>query len=338
MKANAPGRSGNNFLRVVAMDWKNRKVLLTGATGLLGGHIAARLASKGAEVVALIRDHVPTCFFHIEGLDKKVSIVHGNLEDYFLVERTMNEYEAEVCLHLGAQTIVGTANRSPLSTFEANMKGTWNVLEAARNSKMLRSLVVASTDKAYGESNRLPYKETDVLAAKHPYDVSKACADMLCASYFHTYGLPVAVTRCGNIFGPGDLNFNRIVPGTIRSIISKERPVIRSDGKMVRDYVYVEDIADANLLLAEALLSGKEKGEAFNFSYGKPMSVLEVVSEIKKKMKSGLEPVIRNETANEIPEQYLSSEKARKKLGWKPKVDFDAGLEKTIAWYAKYLS
>ena len=251
------------------MKWDGKRVLLTGATGLLGGHVASQLIAQGCDVVALVRDEVPMCYLSTEGLDTKISIVRGNLEDYPLGERAMNEYEAEVCLHLGAQTIVGTANRSPLSTFEANIKGTWNVLEAARNSRLVKALVVASTDKAYGESGKLPYKETDALAANHPYDVSKACADMLCSSYFHTYGLPVAVTRCGNIFGEGDLNFNRIVPGTIRSIIRNERPVIRSDGKMVRDYVYVEDIAGANLLLAEALLSGKEMGEAFNFSYGK---------------------------------------------------------------------
>jgi len=320
------------------MIWKNVRVLLTGATGILGGNVASRLSSQGADVVAIARDDVPKCLFHLEGLDRKVSVVRGSVEDYFLVERAMNEYEAEVCLHLGAQTIVGTANRSPLSTFESNIKGTWNVLEAARNSRLMRAVVVASTDKAYGESDSLPYKETHPLAASHPYDVSKACADMLASSYFKTYGLPVGITRCGNIFGAGDLNFNRIVPGTIRSVLNKERPVIRSDGKMVRDYVYVEDIVDANLLLAEALVSGKEKGEAFNFSYNKPMSVLEVVSAIQKKMGSKFEPVIKNEAANEIREQYLSCDKAKKRLGWKPKFDFDSGMEKTVSWYKKYLS
>jgi len=320
------------------MEWKGKNVLLTGATGLLGGHVAQRLLREGANVTALVRDDVPQCYFCAEGLDKKVSMVRGSLEDYFLVERAMNEYEAEVCLHLGAQAIVDTANRSPLSTFEANIKGTWNVLEAARKSSLLKALVVASTDKAYGESNTLPYKETDMLAASHPYDVSKACADMLCSSYFHTYGLSVGVTRCGNIFGAGDLNFNRIVPGTIRCLLQNTRPLIRSDGKMVRDYVYVEDVVDANLLLAQALLSGKQKGEAFNFSYEQPQSVLEAVERIKKAMGSTLEPVILNEATNEISKQYLSSQKARKLLKWSPKWDFDSGLKKTIEWYKKRLA
>ena len=199
-------------------------------------------------------------------------------------------------------------------------------------------MVVASTDKAYGESGRLPYTEEHPLAAAHPYDVSKACADMLCSSYYKTYGLAVGVTRCGNIFGAGDLNFNRIIPGTIRSVLQKKRPIIRSDGKMVRDYVYVEDIADANLLLAGALLSGKEKGEAFNFSYSQPKSALEVAEAVLAKMGSALEPEVLGEAQHEIPKQYLSCEKAKKRLGWKPKYSFDAGLEKTIAWYRKYFA
>jgi CDP-glucose 4,6-dehydratase len=320
------------------MAWRGKSVLLTGATGLLGGHVAEKLVADGADVVAIVRDSVPKCYFRLEGLEGKVGAVRGRLEDYFLVERAMNEYEAEVVLHLGAQTIVGTADRSPLSTFDANIKGTWNVLEAARNSRLVKSVVVASTDKAYGESGRLPYTEEHPLAAAHPYDVSKACADMLCSSYYKTYGLAVGVTRCGNIFGAGDLNFNRIIPGTIRSVLQKKRPIIRSDGKMVRDYVYVEDIADANLLLAGALLSGKEKGEAFNFSYSQPKSALEVAEAVLAKMGSALEPEVLGEAQHEIPKQYLSCEKAKKRLGWKPKYSFDAGLEKTIAWYRKYFA
>ena len=201
----------------------------------------------------------------------------------------------------------------------------------------MRSVVVASTDKAYGESAKLPYTEEDRLAASHPYDVSKACADMLCSCYFHTYGLPVAVTRCGNIFGEGDLNFNRIIPGTIRSVLMKKRPAIRSDGTMVRDYVYVEDIADANLLLAAELYGGRQKGEAFNFSYGQPRSVLEVVEAVQQQMGSSLKPEIKNEATNEIPRQYLSAKKAAAILGWKPSFDFDKGLGRTIQWYRAYL-
>jgi CDP-glucose 4,6-dehydratase len=318
------------------MKWLGKNVLLTGATGLLGGHFAKRLVSDGANVVALVRDGVPNCIFYQDGLDKAATVVRGQLEDYCLIERVLNEYEIEACFHLGAQTIVGTANRSPLSTFEANIKGTWNVLEAARNSTLLKALVVASTDKAYGEGS-LPYKETDRLAANHHYDASKACAEMICSSYFHSYGMPIGVTRCGNIFGEGDLNFNRIIPGAIRSVLMKEPLLIRSDGKMVRDYIYVQDVVEANMLLAEFLLRGEQKGEVFNFSLEQPQSVLEVVGRVLRMMKSDLKPSILNSAQNEIQSQYLSAEKAHRNLGWKPKWDFDSGLARTIAWYKKYL-
>ncbi len=324
--------NGGNF-----MDWDGKSVMITGASGLLGGWVSKSLAEKGADIVALVRDSVPNCSFYMDGIDKKANIVRGSIEDYSLVERTMNEYEVELCIHLGAQTIVRTANRSPLSTFESNIKGTWNILEAARNSSLVKAVVVASTDKVYGKAEKLPYKEENKLCASHPYDVSKACADMLASSYCSTYGLAVGITRCGNIFGGGDLNFNRIVPGTIRSLLKKQRPVIRSSGKMVRDYIYVEDIAGANLLLANKLLENKEKGEAFNFSLEKPKTVLEVVQSITKVMKSGLKPIIENKAPNEIQEQYLSAEKARKRLGWKPKWTFESGLEKTVEWYKKFI-
>jgi len=310
--------------------------LVTGATGLLGGHIAAELVKRKANVTAIIRDEVPDCYLKREGIEKSINIIRGNLEDYFLVERAMNEYEAEACFHLGAQTIVGTANRSPISTFDSNIKGTWNVLEAARNSRLMHALVIASTDKVYGESDKLPYTEEHPLLASHPYDVSKACADMLAHSYAVTYGLPLGITRCGNIFGGGDLNFNRIIPGTIRALLHKKPPVIRSDGKMVRDYAYVNDIVSANLLLAEALLSGKEKGEAFNFSYNRPLTVLEAVGAVQKAMGSSQKPIVENKASNEIPQQYLSSEKSKKRLGWKPGWSLESGLAPTIEWYRKY--
>ena len=318
------------------MDWEHRNVLITGATGLLGGWLAKELVRKGANVIALVRDGVPASPFFSEGIEKRVTCVKGSLEDYFLVERALNEYEVETCFHLGAQTIVGTANRSPISTFESNIRGTWNVLEAARNSKLLKALVVASSDKAYGKG-KLPYTEDSPLEAKHPYDVSKACGDMLARSYFETYGLPVGITRCGNLFGGVDLNFNRIVPGTIRSLILGERPVIRSDGKMVRDYIYVEDIVNANLLLARTLMGGRERGEAFNFSWEAPLSVIEIVGEISKVMKSGLKPQILCNACNEIPEQYLSSEKARKRLGWVKEWGMESGLEKTVEYYKRMM-
>ncbi|MCX6815408.1 MAG: GDP-mannose 4,6-dehydratase [Candidatus Aenigmarchaeota archaeon] len=328
-------------METVAMNentWSGKNVFVTGSSGFLGAWVTEKLIGQGANVVTLLRDDVARSYFHLEGLDKKVTTVRGSLEDYLLVERILNEYEIETCFHLAAQTIVGTANRSPLSTFESNIRGTWNVLEAARNSEVMKAMVVASTDKVYGESTSLPYRETDRLGAKHPYDVSKACVDMLCSSYFHTYGLSVAITRCGNIFGGGDLNFNRIVPGTIRSALIKERPVIRSDGKLVRDYVYVEDIADANILLADTLLRGREKGEAFNFSLEQPQSVIEVTQKILSAMNSDLQPIILNQDLKEINKQYLSSEKARARLGWKPKWTFDSGIRKTIDWYKKFIN
>ena len=319
------------------MEWAGKNVLVTGATGLLGGHLVEELAKRNACAVAIVRDDIPNCYLKSGNLDRKIRMVRGNVEDYPLVERTMNEYEIEACFHLGAQTIVGTANRSPMSTFEANIKGTWNVLEAARNSSLVKATVVASTDKVYGESKNLPYLETHPLLASHPYGVSKACADMLASAYSKTYGLNVGVTRCGNIFGGGDLNFNRIIPGTIQSLLREQRPVIRSDGKMVRDYVYVKDIVDANLRLSEALLSGKEKGEAFNFSYSKPNTVLEVVEAVQKAMGTALKPIVENKASNEIPAQYLSAAKAQEKLGWKPTWGLESGLKPTVEWYKKYL-
>jgi CDP-glucose 4,6-dehydratase len=241
-------------------------------------------------------------------------------------------------LHLAAQTIVTIANRNPVSTFESNVAGTWALLEAARRSPTVKQVVLASSDKAYGECDELPYTEDMPLRGRHPYDVSKSCADLVGQAYTATYGLPVAITRCGNFFGGGDLNWNRIVPGTIRSILRGERPVVRSDGRFVRDYFYVEDGAAAYMLLAERLARDPSlAGQAFNFSNEVPVSVLEVVDRIRSLMGSSLEPDVRNEAAHEIREQYLSAEKARKLFGWRPEFDLDAGLERTIGWYREFL-
>jgi CDP-glucose 4,6-dehydratase len=293
---------------------------------------------SGRDVICLIRDTIPKSQLYLSGYHDKVrAVVRGSLEDYFCLERTLNEYEVDTIFHLGAQTIVGPANRSPLSTFESNIKGTWNVLEAARNSKLIERVIVASSDKAYGEQQELPYTEDMPLIGRHPYDVSKSCADLIAQSYYHTYGLPVAIARCGNFYGGGDLNFNRIVPGTIRSALMNERPIIRSDGKYVRDYIYVEDAADAFLVLAEYLDNPKVKGEAFNFSSERPVTVLELVAKILELMgREHLEPVILNEAVNEIERQYLSAEKARKVLKWRPKYTLEKGLNKTISWYSEF--
>jgi len=318
--------------------WKDRSVLVTGATGLLGSWLTQSLVKAGASVVILLRDTVPRSFLETSGTIHKVNIVPGDLADYFTVLRAVNEYEVETVFHIGAQTIVGTAARSVLSTFESNIKGTWNVLEACRAcSKLVRRVLVASSDKAYGVSAKLPYTEETPLEGRFPYDVSKSCADLLARSYFETYQLPVAIARCGNLYGGGDLNFSRIVPGTIRSVLRGERPIIRSDGKFLRDYFYVEDAVQAYLTLAEQLESAKAHGQAFNFGNETPYTVLEVVERILAVMDAQeLKPLILNEASGEIREQYLDCTKARTWLDWRPQFTFEEGLARTMDWYRKF--
>jgi len=241
-------------------------------------------------------------------------------------------------MHLAAQAIVGIANRNPLSTFESNIQGTWNLLEACRRSRAVKSIVVASSDKAYGEHEHLPYGEDAPLQGRHPYDVSKSCGDLIARTYAHTYGLPVAVTRCGNFYGGGDLNWNRIVPGTIRSVVRGERPIIRSDGQNVRDYFYVEDGAAAYMLLAEQLHGRPElRGQAFNFSNERETTVIELVRRVLDAMQSDLEPVVLNEASNEIRRQFLSAARARRTLPWTPLFTLDEGMRRTVAWYERFL-
>lgn len=319
--------------------WKNRSVLVTGATGLLGSSLVEALLERGALVTCLVRDWVAGSRLITSGALDRTNVVRGELEDYQTVLRAVNEYEADTVFHLGAQTIVGTASRSALSTFEANIKGTWNVMEACKEcSKLVKRVVVASSDKAYGCHEKLPYTEETPLVGKYPYDVSKSCADLIATSYFHTYGVPVTVTRCGNLFGGGDLNFNRLIPGTIRSAIMDEPPIIRSDGKFIRDYFYVVDAVEAYIGLAEKLEEGKFAGEAFNFGAERPMSVIEVVEMILKLMgKTNLEPVILNRASNEIPRQYLDCGKAKRLLGWSPKHTMEEAVKETIEWYTRWL-
>ena len=261
------------------------------------------------------------------------------IEDFDQLERTINEYEVEVVFHLAAQAIVGIANENPRSTFSANITGTWNVLEAARRSSRVRAVVLASSDKAYGTQAELPYRESAPLVGRHPYDVSKSCADLIGRCYFETYRVPAAITRCGNFYGGGDLNFNRIVPGTIRSLIDGERPVIRSDGSLIRDYFYVKDAVKAYVLLAETLLEGNAHGEAYNFSNEAQVTAREVVDLISRLMGAeSLEPIVANDAPNEIPHQYLSAEKARHDLLWQPDFSLEQGLKETITWYREYLA
>jgi len=320
--------------------WTDRPVFVTGATGLLGSHLTAELVARGANVTCLVRDSVSASHFQRLGLDKKVAIVRGALEDYPLLERTLNEYEIESVFHLAAQTIVGIANRNPMSTWESNVRGSYNLLEACRrNDKKVKRVLVASSDKAYGIQPVLPYDEDSPLTGRFPYDCSKSCTDLIATSYFMSYRVPVCITRCGNLFGAGDLNWNRLVPGTIRSALRGERPLIRSDGTFVRDYFYVEDAVHSYLLLAENMDRPDIVGQAFNFSDERPLSVVDMTKIILGVAgRLDLEPIIQGEAFNEIPEQYLASAKARRLLaGWKPRFGIEDGLARTIGWYRELL-
>lgn len=318
--------------------WRDRPTLVTGATGLVGGWLVRRLLAAGAQVVCLVRDWVPQSELVRCGLLAQVSSVRGDVRDQALLERTLGEYEIDTVIHLAAQTIVPIANRNPVSTFDTNIGGTWALLEACRRSPIVKQIVLASSDKAYGDQERLPYDEETPLQGRHPYDVSKSCADLIAQAYAVTYGLPVAITRCGNFYGGGDLNWNRIVPGTIRSVLRGQRPVIRSDGRFVRDYFYVEDGAAAYMLLAERLAADRSLcGQAFNFSNEMPVTVLALVEQILRLMGSDLQPDIRNEASNEIRSQHLSAARARQVLGWRPLFALEDGLQRTIAWYREFL-
>ena len=318
--------------------WRDRPTLVTGATGLVGGWLVKQLLAAKADVVCLVRDWIPQSELVRSGDLDRVKVVRGDICDEKLLERTLGEFEINTVLHLAAQTIVTIANRNPSSTFNTNIGGTWRLLEACRRSPAVKQIVVASSDKAYGDQPILPYDETTPLQGQHPYDVSKSCADLIAHTFAVTYGLPVAITRCGNFYGGGDLNWNRIIPGTIRSVIRGQAPVIRSDGKYVRDYFYVEDGAVAYMTLAEKLAGQPAlKGEAFNFSNELQITVLELVQKILKLMDSSLKPEILNETSNEIRNQYLNAEKARRLLNWHPLFNIDEGLKATIKWYKEFL-
>ena len=284
--------------------------------------------------MGLVRDWVHRSRSVRDGILSRIDVVRGELEDLAFLERVLNEYEIETVFHLGAQTIVGTANRGPVSTFESNIRGTWNLLEAARRTSTVGRVVVASSDKAYGMSEELPYTEETPLAGRHPYDVSKSCADLISRSYFETFALPVCVTRCGNFFGEGDLNFSRLVPGTIRSVLRDECPVIRSNGLFVRDYFYALDGALAYVNLAEAMDRPEVVGEAFNFGNETPMTVVEITESILALMdRMHLKPVILNEANSEILAQCLSAAKARSLLNWRPVYSFQQAMVRTIRWY-----
>jgi CDP-glucose 4,6-dehydratase len=306
---------------------------------LLGSWLTRRLVDAGADVVCLVRDWVPESELVLAKSVNRVKVVRGDVTDGALLERLLGEYEVDTVFHLAAQAIVSIANRNPISTFETNVRGTWLLLEACRRSPRVRQIVMASSDKAYGTAPKLPYTEDTPLNGEHPYDVSKSCADLIAKSYGKTYDLPVAITRCGNFYGGGDLNWNRVVPGTIRSLYRGASPVIRSDGSYVRDYIHVEDGAAAYMLLAERLAENPAlRGRAFNFSTEERYTVLELVLKISERMGIDLAPTVLSEAHGEIIEQSLDATRAKKELGWAPSMGLEQGLDKTIAWYREFFA
>lgn len=320
-------------------SWKGRRALVTGATGFLGGWLTKALLDRGAKVTALVRDRVPGCLFGLWRLADRCTVVNGSVEDLAVCERALNEHGAEAVFHVAAQALVGVAKRAPLSTFETNIRGTWTLLEACRRTGLTKRIVVASSDKAYGIAAKLPYTEASPLAGRFPYDVSKSCADLIAQAYAATWGLPIGITRCGNLYGGGDLSMDRIVPETIRAILRGEDPPIRSDGTPLREYLYVEDAVDGYLSLAERLDREEIVGRAFNLGTGRPVRVLELVRMILKVSgRKGLKPRILDTAAHEIPEQSLDASAASKALGWRPRHTLEQGLRKTWAWYREHRS
>lgn len=318
--------------------WKGKNVFVTGGIGFLGSWLVKDLVEKGAHVVVLVGDNDPRSNFYRFNLEKKSVIIHGYLQDHHLLVRILNDYEINYVFHLAAQPIVTIANKNPFSTFESNIRGTYNLLEACRIHGKTECVVVASSDKAYGSHDKLPYYEHAPLKGEHPYDVSKSCTDLLTNCYFKTYNLPVVITRSGNFYGGGDFNFSRIVPDTVMSVINGKQPIIRSDGTFIRDYIYVKDVVDAYMKLAENIHKPEVCGHAFNISTDKKHTVLDMVNTILKVMNSNLQPVILNQVKSEIKHQYLSGGKIRNAINWEPKYDLEAGLKETAQWYLEIFS
>lgn len=323
---------------IMSSFWNNRTAFVTGATGFVGAHIVRHLTEKGAKVICLQRDAVRTNSLDILGLRSKVTVINGSLEDFSLMERILNEYEIDAVFHLAAQALVGAANRSPLSTFETNIRGTYLLLEACRRSETVKRIVVASSDKAYGSHDLLPYREDFPLHGRFPYDVSKTCTDLISQSFAHSYKLPVAVTRSANIYGAGDMNLSRIIPGTIISILKGENPIIRSDGTPIREFIHVDDVACGYLLLAEKI--EEASGEAFNFGTNEPVQMLDLVNKILSVMDKTetLPPqiMLKTKIEREIDAQYLSAEKIEERFGWKAEIDLESGLRQTVEWYQRH--
>jgi CDP-glucose 4,6-dehydratase len=320
-------------------DWTTSRALVTGSTGIVGSWLAEELVRLGAHVVALVRDNDPQSRFFTERISENCSVVNGDLVELADCMRVINDHEIDVVFHLGAQTIVGAALRDPIECFESNIRGTYNLLEAARRLReLVRTVVIASSDKAYGDSPVLPYTEDMPLRGRHPYDVSKSCTDLLADTYAHTYGLNVTVARCGNIYGGGDLNWSRIVPGTIRWLLAGQRPVLRSSGGNIRDYIYVRDVVDAYITLAEQSERPEIAGSAFNFSPESRYTVLDIVDAIGKVLGVEPDPIILDSAQSEILHQTLDASKACRLLDWSTKWDLDSGLTETVAWYRRHLA
>lgn len=324
---------------MAASPWAGRRVLVTGATGMVGSWLCRRLVDLGARVCAFVLDPDPQTELYRSGTIAGLGVAQGDLADARAVERALVGFEADTVFHLGAQTIVGTARRAPAATFVTNVAGTWNVMEACRlHRDLVERVVVASSDKAYGDSPELPYREDMALDGVGPYDASKSCTDLVSRSYALTYDLPVTIARCGNIFGGGDLNWSRIVPGTLRSLLHDERPVLRSDGSFVRDYLHVDDVVDAYLCLGDAASTPELWGEAFNFSDERPMTVTEIYRAVCEAHGTFVEPEVLGEAAGEIHDQYLDAGKARERLGWAPVVGLTEGLGRTAEWYRRFFT
>lgn len=321
--------------------WHGKSALVTGAGGFVGSWLSEALVERGATVTAILRDAPRPSNFDLLGLDRRVNVVPGTITHAGTVERALNEYEVDTCFHLAAQAIVGAANRSPVSTFESNIRGTWTVLEACRTARLVERVVVASSDKAYGSQPQLPYTEEMPLLGANPYDASKVCAEALVRSYRATFGLPVVVARCANIYGGGDLNFSRLIPGTIRSVLLGERPIVRSDGSPVRDYLHVDDAVAAYLALGEQLERLGVTAAAFNFGGGEPISVRDMLGRILDACDAqDVELDVRGSgaPAGEIDRQYLDIGQAQTVLGWQASVALDDGLHRTVRWYRTFLA
>ena len=318
-------------------DMAGRSCFVTGAYGMLGSWLVGALLERGARVTVLRRDQVSASSLVLDGLEERCTVVGGDLVDAGLMDRALGEHEIDSVFHLAAQTIVGTANRSPASTFDTNIRGTWTLLEACRQHGVERT-VVAASDKAYGPHDTLPYREDFALQPRHPYDVSKACTDLIARSYWHTYGLPVAVTRLANIYGGGDLNRSRLIPEAVSAALAGRPPVIRSDGSPERDFLYVEDAVAAYLAVADALDEGTARGEAFNAGGDAPYAVRDVIGLVCRVAGADVEPDVRGvgTPAGEIDRQYVDSTKLRELTGWRPAVGLEEGLRRTVEWYREH--